>query len=83
MVIPDALKDKILDWYHHYLQYPGHDRLEATINATMTWKELKDSVQRYTKKCSKCQKNKHTKNSLENSQRNCVKRNLGTRYVSI
>ena len=60
MVIPDALKDKILDWYHHYLQHAGHDCLEATINATMTWKGLKDSVRRYTKKCPKCQK-KHTK----------------------
>ena len=61
MVIPEALKDKILDWYHHHLQHPGHDRLEAAINATMTWKGLKDSVRRYTKKCPKCQKNKHTK----------------------
>ena len=60
MIIPDALKDKIIDWYHHYLQHPGQDRLEATINATMTWKGLKVSVRRYTKKCPKCQKNKHT-----------------------
>ena len=27
----------------------------------MTWKGLKDSVRRYTKKCPKCQKNKHTR----------------------
>ena len=61
MVISDALKDKIIDWYYHYLQHLGHGRLEATINTTMTWKGLKDNVQRYTKKCQKCQKNKHTK----------------------
>ena len=62
MLIPKSLHRKILDWYHHYLMHPGHDRLERTIKATMTWGRLKGSVHRYTKRCPKCQKFKHTKN---------------------
>jgi len=60
MVIPSSLKDKILKWYHHYLQHPGSARLEATIGATMTWDGLQKSVRSFTKKCPSCQKNKHT-----------------------
>ena len=56
MVIPNSLKDKILKWYHHYLQHPGATRLEASIGATMTWNGLQKSVQSFTKKCPSCQK---------------------------
>ena len=58
MIIPKDLRRKILDWYHHYLQHPGHDRMYATINATMTWKGQQEAVRRYTNKCPQCQKNK-------------------------
>ena len=61
MVIPNSLKDRILTWYHHYLQHPGHDRLEMTLRATMTWKGMREAVRRFTKKCPQCQKCKHTK----------------------
>ena len=61
MLIPHSLRKRVLDWYHHYLMHPGHTRLEQTISATMTWDGIQDSVRRYTKRCPKCQKSKHTK----------------------
>jgi hypothetical protein len=27
-------------WYHHYLQHPGHTRLEETMNAAIYEKEM-------------------------------------------
>ena len=61
MVIPDSLKKRIVVWYHHYLQHPGESRLEETIRASMTWKGLRETVRRYVKFCTQCQKCKHTR----------------------
>ena len=36
-VIPDSLQDKVLNWYHHYLQHPGRDRREEMLCTTMWW----------------------------------------------
>ena len=36
MIVPKSLQKKVVEWHHHYLQHPGHDRLESTLNATMT-----------------------------------------------
>ena len=45
MVIPNSLKQhRIVAWYYHYLQHPGHDHLEETIRASMTWKGLRETV---------------------------------------
>ena len=35
MVIPVALQNRAVSWYHHYLQHPGHTRLEETLHAAM------------------------------------------------
>ena len=35
MVIPVALQHRAVSWYHHYLQHPGHTRLEETLHAAM------------------------------------------------
>ena len=46
LVVPAALTEKVVMWYHHYLQHPGHTRLEHTIAATMYWKSLRSDVRR-------------------------------------
>ncbi len=28
-------------WYHHYLQHPGHTRLEETMKAAIYWKGMR------------------------------------------
>ncbi len=45
-------------WYHHYLQHPGHDRLEETMNAAIYWKGMQTTIRSITKSCKSCQVNK-------------------------
>jgi hypothetical protein len=40
MIIPKPLQMCAVLWYHHYLQYPGHTRLEETMKAIMYWKGM-------------------------------------------
>jgi hypothetical protein len=40
MRIPKPLQRCTMLWYHHYLQHPGHIRLEETMKATMYWKGI-------------------------------------------
>ena len=40
LVIPKTLQHKAVAWYHHYLQHPGHTRLEDTLKAVMYWKNM-------------------------------------------
>jgi hypothetical protein len=35
LVIPKPLQVHAVKWYQHYLQHPGHTRLEETMNAPM------------------------------------------------
>jgi hypothetical protein len=35
LVIPKPLQVRATKWYHHYLQHPGHTRLEETMNTAM------------------------------------------------
>jgi len=58
LVIPKKLQSRCIQWYHHYLQHPGHTRLEETIRATMTWSGMRDQIRRHVKTCPTCQKNK-------------------------
>jgi hypothetical protein len=45
-------------WYHHYLQHPGHTRLEETIKSAIYWKGMRNTVRSITKSCKSCQVNK-------------------------
>ena len=44
LVIPKMLQHKIVAWYHHYLQHPGHTRLEETLKSAMYWPNLRKDV---------------------------------------
>jgi hypothetical protein len=45
LIIPKRLQEsKAIAWYHHYLQHPGHTRLEETLNQAMYWTEMRPSV---------------------------------------
>ncbi len=45
-------------WYHHYLQHPGHTRLEETMKSAIYWKGMRITVRSITKSCKSCQVNK-------------------------
>lgn len=58
LVIPKKLQSRVIQWYHHWLQHPGHTRLEETIRSTMTWSGMRNQIRRHVKSCRKCQMNK-------------------------
>ncbi len=61
LVIPKSLQARTVAWYHHYLQHPGHSRLEETLRAAMYWKSMRTTIRSYVKKCRTCQINKRRK----------------------
>ena len=61
LVIPSSLQQRAVAWYHHYLQHPGHTRLEETLKATMYWKSMRTSIRKHVKTCARCQKSKSRK----------------------
>ena len=66
MVIPVALQNRAVSWYHHYLQHPGHKRLEETLHAAMYWKGMRRTIRNHVKNCRICQVNKQYKHQYGN-----------------
>ncbi len=61
-MIPASLRHGAVSWYHHYLQHPGHLRLEETMRSMMYWKGMHTTIRRHVKTCQSCQINKrHSK----------------------
>jgi hypothetical protein len=58
VIIPTSLCQWAVSWYHHYLQHPGHSRLEETMRSVMYWKGMHTTIRRYLKSCRSCQVNK-------------------------
>ena len=58
LVIPASLQHRAVSWYHHYLQHPGHSRLEETLRSVMYWKGMRHTIRKYVKSCRSCQVNK-------------------------
>ena len=52
--IPRTLRDRTLDWFHHYLNHPGGDRLGNTIAQTCYWNGLMNAAKKYVKRCKTC-----------------------------
>jgi hypothetical protein len=53
-----SLWHRTVSWYHHYLQHPGHSRLEETMRSMMYWKGMRTTIQKYVKSCRSCQVSK-------------------------
>ena len=58
LVIPKSLQAQVVQWYHHYLQHPGHSRLEETLRSAMYWKSMRTTIRSHVKRCRSCQINK-------------------------
>jgi hypothetical protein len=58
VMIPASLRHRAVSWYHHYLQHPGHSRLEEMMRFVMYWKGMHTTIWRYVKSCRSCQVNK-------------------------
>ena len=55
LVIPQVLQTRAVQWYHHYLQYPGISILKETLVAVMFWPGIRAHVRRHVKSCKHCQ----------------------------
>ncbi len=40
VIIPASLQHRVVCWYHHYLQRPGHSRIEETMRSMKYWKGM-------------------------------------------
>jgi hypothetical protein len=58
LMIPTSLRHMAVNWYHHYLQHPGHSRLEEMMRSMMYWKGMRTTIRRYVKTCQSFQVNK-------------------------
>jgi hypothetical protein len=58
LIILKPLQRRATIWYHHYLQHPGHTRLEETMKAVIYWKGMRTTIRSITKSCKTCQMNK-------------------------
>jgi hypothetical protein len=58
LIIPASLQHRVVAWYHHYLQHPGHSCLKGTMRSVMYWKGMCTTIRRYVKTCKSCQVNK-------------------------
>jgi hypothetical protein len=44
LIIPVSLRHRAVSWYHHYLQQPGHSRLEEPMRSVMYWKGVHNTI---------------------------------------
>ena len=55
-IVPgNELQSRVIQWYHHYLQHPGHTRLEATIQSALYWPSMRSQIRQHVKRCDRCQ----------------------------
>ena len=59
--IPASLWEKVLNWYHHYLQHPGASRMENTLGSVVYWPNMSKEIRRLCTTCKLCQLAKRTK----------------------
>ncbi len=46
IIIPTSLNHRAVSWYQHYLQHPGHSRLEKIMRSMMYWKGMHITIWR-------------------------------------
>jgi hypothetical protein len=50
--------ERIVWWYHTYLQHPGITRMEETLRQNLTGPNIRKDVEVAVKNCHECQKGK-------------------------
>ncbi len=58
IMIPTSLRHRVVSWYHHYLQHPGHLHLEEKMRSVMYWKGMGTTIWICVKTCWSWQVNK-------------------------
>ena len=60
IVVPEALRDRAVHFYHTYLLHPGINRTEASIAQHLWWPNMREHIRHICEVCPSCQKNKKT-----------------------
>ena len=47
--IPESMRETTLNWYHHYQNYSGGDRLGNTFKENCNWKGLSSQAKKHVK----------------------------------
>jgi transposase InsO family protein len=58
IVVPKALQQRTVNWYHHFLGHPGINRTEETIAQHLYWPKMRDHITISVQSCAVCQRNK-------------------------
>ena len=56
--VPRKLQQRVLNWYHYYLNHPGGKRLYNTLKQICHWKGMANQAADFCKKCKTCQQHK-------------------------
>ena len=59
--IPHSLQRDTMNWYYHYLQYPGASRMEKTLDLVIYWPNMFKDIRCLCTTCKLCQLAKCTK----------------------
>ena len=55
IVIPEAMKKRMISWYHTYLLHQGLSQTKETIFQHFWWKGMQNDIKKYISKCDSCQ----------------------------
>ena len=58
IVIPQAVRARLMEWYHTMLVHPGENRLYNTLHQHYTWPSMMKDIKAYLKTCDACQRGK-------------------------
>ncbi len=59
--VPTSLRQRTMEWYHHFMNHPRGERLYKTLNKVCYWKGMATQCSNLCKRCSVCQKFKSRK----------------------
>ena len=62
------MQSKTVQWYHHYLQHPGTNRLEETLVAIIWWRGTRPHIRKHVKCCVCCKFGKRCKHEYRHLQ---------------
>jgi hypothetical protein len=53
--VPISLRLRTMEWYHHFMNHPGGERLYKTLNKVCYWKGISTQCITFCRKCKVCQ----------------------------
>ena len=58
VIVPDSLRDDLIDWYHINIGHPASHRQHKTMQSTFYWPHMETTIDKFVRKCIKCKRSK-------------------------